>query len=67
MVCILVGFNAGDAGVGDIGENDDAGYRGCLKKTEFSGLLVLPVVCRLQYRPMGSKIFYLSYMGQRKL
>ena len=27
MVCILVGFNDGDAGVGDIDENDDAGDR----------------------------------------
>ena len=37
------------------------------KKTEFSGLLVLPVVCHLQYRPMGSKIFLFILHGSKKI
>ena len=49
--------------------------QGVSKKSEFSGLLVLPVVCHLQKSEFDTfnivrwarKIFYLSYMGQRKL
>ena len=50
-------------------EREENIYRdtGCLKKTEFSGLLVLPVVCHLQYRPMGSKIFLFILHGSKKI
>ena len=37
------------------------------KKSEFSGLLVLPVVCHLQYRPMGSKFFLFILHGSKKI
>ena len=41
--------------------------QGVSKKTEFSGLLVLPVVCHLQYRPMGLKIFLFILHRSKKI